>query len=212
VQARGGPLRSFVRVSEADVEAGFPGAWQWRMAFLAPDRYAWSIVTTTGVDHYVFDGRTVHAFVGGREVAADVTRDAPLRLQARFIAVTSLDLAPGATVVPLPRRDLPPGVAEAVSVIMPDDGSRYRLGFDDRGLLAWASGPFDVPQAGRRELTARYDDYRRVRGLLLPFRITYELGARRLAVERVTHVCPNDPALTPASFDAPERLPTCGTP
>jgi hypothetical protein len=212
VRARGGPLRSFVRVSEADVQAGFPGAWQWRMAFLAPDRYAWSIVTTTGMDHYIFDGRAVHAFVGGREVASNAARDAPLRLQARFIAITSLDLAAGATVVPLAPADRPPGVDEAVSVTMPDDGTRYRLGFDDRGLLVWATGPFDVPQAGRGELTARYDDYRRVQGLLLPFRITYALGPRPLAVEHVTHACPNDPALTPASFAAPERLPACDTP
>ena len=214
VHARGGALHSFVRASNVDVQAGFPGAWQWRMAFLSPDRYGWSIVTTTGVDHYLFDGRVVRAFVAGGEVAADAAQGAPLRTQARFVAVTTLDaeVVAGATVAPLPASELPPGVSAGVSVAFRDDGSRYRLGFDDRALLVWATGPFDVPQVGRGELTVRYDDYRRVRGLLLPFQFSYELGARRLAVERVTHVCPNDPALSAASFESPERLPACGAP
>jgi len=212
-RARGGALWSFVRASDVDVQEGFPGAWQWRTAFLAPDRYAWSIVTTTGVDHYLFDGHVVRGFVSGREVAADAAQAAPLRIQARFIAVTSLvPLDARATATPLPTSELPPGVATGVSVVLNDDGSRYRLGFDDRDLLVWATGPFDVPQIGVGELTARYDDYRRVGGMLLPFRIRYELGERPLAVEHVTRACPNDPALTPASFESPERLPACNAP
>jgi hypothetical protein len=211
VRARGGGLTSFVRASDVDVAAEFPGAWQWRMAFLAPDRYAWSIVTAAGVDHYLFDGRVMRAFIGGRQVAADAARTAPLRTQVRFIAVTSLDpgTLAGATVTPLAPSELPAGVVDGLAVVLPDDGTRYRLGFDERGLLAWATGPFDVPPVGRGDLSARYRDYRRVRGLLLPFEIAYQLDGRALAVERVVGMCPNDPALTPASFESPERLPAC---
>jgi hypothetical protein len=163
-----------------------------------------------GVDHYLFDGTVVRAFVGGRELAADTSTDAPLRTQAAFVAVTNLDaVRAGGVVTPLPAGTLPPGVAAGLAVTMPSSGASYRLGFDDRMLLVWATGPFDVPQAGRTELTARYDDYRRVQGLWLPFRTTYALGPRRLAVERTLRVCPNDPELVPASFEQPERLPAC---
>ena len=214
VRARGGPLQSFVRVAEADVQAGFPGTWRWRMAFLAPDRYAWSIVTTAGVDHYLFDGRAVRAIVGGRAVATDTAASSPLRTQAAFVAVTNLDTARAAgTATPLAPSELPPGVTTGVSVVMPPSGARYRLGFDDRLLLVWATGPFDVPQVGLAELTARYDDYRRVGGLWLPFRAVYEVGPRRLAVEQTLRLCTNDPRLTPASFEDAAALPAfCGEP
>ncbi len=212
VRARGGALHSVMRSVEAEVTAGFPGTWQWRTAFLTPDRYAWSMVTAAGVDHYLFDGAVVRAFVGGRAVATDVSPEAPLRIQSRFAAVTNLDavLDGGATVTPLPAGDLPAGVAAGASVVL--SGARYRLGFDERMLLVWATGPFDLPPLGGGELTARYDDYRPVEGLLLPFRVTYELGGRPLGVERTRHLCPNEPALTAASFASPDRLPPCGGP
>ncbi len=209
VRARGGALRGLVRTAEADVALGFPGTWQWRTAYLAPDRYAWSITTLAGVDHYLFDGAAARAFVGGREVATDAAASAPLRTQARFVAVTNLDAASGiGTVTPLPTADLPPGVAAGVAIAAAD-GARYRLGFDDRALLVWATGPVDLPQMGGGELVARYDDYRRVRGFWLPFRTTWTVGARRLAVERTLAACPNDPALVPAAFERPALLPRC---
>jgi hypothetical protein len=99
------------------------------------------------------------------------------------------------------------GVAVAAA-----DGARYRLGFDDRALLVWATGPVDLPQMGGGELTARYDDYRRVRGLWLPFRVTWTVGAGRLAVERTLAACPNDPGLAPAAFERPALLPRCEGP
>jgi len=99
-----------------------------------------------------------------------------------------------------------------VSVTVPDDGSRYRLGFDDRTHLVWATGPIEMPEVGRGEVTARYDDFRRVGGLWLPFRTTYEINARPLAVERAIRVCPNEPGVGPASFESPDRLPACEGP
>jgi hypothetical protein len=213
VRARGGPLRSFVRVADAEVEAGFPGTWQLRMVYLGPDRYAWSIVTAAGVDHYVFDGIAVRAIVAGRTVAVDTAPSAPLRVQAAFVAVTNLDAARNAgSVTPLPASELPPGVVSGVSVVMPPDGVFYRLGFDDRMLLVWATGPFEVPQLGRVELSVRYDDHRLVGGLWMPFRAVYDLASRRIAVERTLHLCPNEPALGAEAFEDPDRLPACAGP
>jgi len=211
IRARGGALHSLVRQAEADVQSGFPGTWQWRTVFLAPDDYAWSIVAAAGTDHYLFDGRVTRAFIGGRQVSADAGQSAPLRAHARFAAVTGLDtvLARKNPVAPLPATELPPGVVTGVSVTLPDDGARYRLGFDDRTLLVWATGPIDIPRVGRGEVTARYDDFRRVDGLWLPFRTTYEIDARPLAVERTLHLCPNQPGLDRAAFESPDRLPAC---
>ena len=214
IRARGGALHSLVRQAEADVQAGFPGTWQWRTVFLAPDDFAWSIVTAAGTDHYVFDGRVTRAFIGGREVSVDAGQQTPLREHARFASVTNLDTVLGSRmpVAPLPAAELPPGVIAGVSVTVPDDGSRYRLGFDNRTHLVWATGPIEMPDVGRSEVTARYDDFRLVGGLWLPFRTTYEINARPLAVERAIHVCPNEPGLGSASFQSPEGLPACNGP
>jgi hypothetical protein len=214
IRARGGALHSFARQAEADVQTGFPGTWEWRTVFLAPDDYAWSIVTAAGTDHYLFDGRVTRAFIGGREVSVDTGQQTPLRAHARFVSVANLDtvVGNGMPVAPLPVAELPPGVTAGVSVTLPDDGSRYRLGFDERTRLVWATGPVDVPELGRGELSARYDDFRRVGGLWLPFRTTYEINARPLAVERTIRLCPNEPGLEPASFESPDRLPACAGP
>ena len=214
IRARGGALHSLVRQSEADVQAGFPGTWEWRTVFLAPDDYAWSIVTAAGTDHYLFDGRVTRAFIGGREVSVDAGQQTPLREHARFASVTNLDTVLGSRmpVAPLPAAELPPGVIAGVSVTVPDDGSRYRLGFDNRTHLVWATGPIEMPELGRAEVTARYDDFRLVGGLWLPFRTTYEINARPLAVERAIHVWPNEPGLGSASFQSPEGLPACNGP
>ena len=90
IRARGGALHSLVRQAEADVQAAFPGTWEWRTVFLAPDDYAWSIVTAAGTDHYLFDGRVTRAFIGGREVSVDAGQQTPLRAHARFASVTNL--------------------------------------------------------------------------------------------------------------------------
>jgi hypothetical protein len=61
-------------------------------------------------------------------------------------------------------------------------------------------------------VTARYEDFRRVGGLWLPFRTTYEIDARPLAVERTLRLCANQPGLDPAAFESPDRLPACDGP
>src|SRR5262249_44030161 len=79
IRARGGPPPPLVRQAEAAVQGGFPGPWQGRPVFRAPDDYAWSTVTAAGTDHYLFDGSVTRAFIGGRQVSADASQSAPLR-------------------------------------------------------------------------------------------------------------------------------------
>ena len=93
-----------------------------------------------------------------------------------------------------------------------DDGSRYRLGFDARDLLVFASGPISLPPVGSGEVVVRFADYRPTRGRLLPFRWDYRFAGQALAEERTLAACVDDPALTPRSFGSPDALPDCHAP
>lgn len=210
VAARGGPLDAVVRSVEADVRAGFPGTWRWRTVFRRPDRYAWTIATLGEPHHYVYDGAAVRAFVGGREVAVDASPNAPLVSHARFTAIANLDalLDPGVVASALPEAELPPGAAAGLRV-RDATGAVYRLAFDGRLLLVELRGPVSLAPWAAGELVARYDDFRRVGGFVLPFRTTYELGGTVLAEERVLAVCPNPPGLDDGAFRALARLPNC---
>lgn len=208
IAARGGPLRGLVRQVDADVYTQFAGPWQWRTTFMVPDRYAWTIETAGVPNHYLFDGRAVRAFVGDGQVAEDVSRAAALRTHARFTAVTLLDALrlPGVLVGEAPAG---PDASTVVRVTLADDASQYRLAFDERGLLVAASGPVDFAPFGKGELEARFGDFRRVQGLLLPFATEYRLGGAPFAAERVRVACPDPPGLDDASFREPEALPRC---
>ena len=212
IRARGGPLHSVVRQVEARVYTGFPGLWHWRTAFLAPDRYAWTIFTSGEPDHYLFDGVATRAFIGQREAALDPDRGAPLRTHARFTAVANLDVlrAPGVRVASLPAGELPPGTAAGLTVMFIDDGTRYRVAFDDRARLVWMAGPLALPPLGAGEVMARFTDFRSVDGFVLPFRTSYTFATQALADERTLAVCPNDPRLAERAFREPEALPDCG--
>ncbi len=211
IRARGGSLQTLVRQGETRVHQGIPGTWQWRTAFLGPDRFAVTIVTADEPYHYLFDGRVVRAFIGDRAVSADPDRAAPLRTEVRFTAVVNLDVLrlPGYRVVPLAAAELLPGATEGLAAVSLEDGARYRLGFDDRGLLAWATGTLDLRPVGRGEVIARFGDFRRVKGLVLPFRTTYAFGDTALAEEEALAVCPNLPGDAEAWFQAPRAVPEC---
>jgi hypothetical protein len=214
IRARGGPLTSMVRQVEAEVYLAFPGTWRWRTVYMIPDRYAWTIFTAGEPNHYLFDGTTVRAFIGGREVSADTDPSAPLRSHARFTAVVNLDALrlPGVRTALLSEAELPAGTSAGLAVVLADDGSQYRLGFDGRGLLVWAEGPVRLPPLGEGRVVARFSDFRRVAGMLVPFQTSYTLGSERLADERTLAVCPADPGVSLESFRTPRRLPDCGAP
>ena len=210
IRARGGPLPSLVRDVETQVYAGFPDTWRWRTAFLAPDRYAWTIDTAGAPDHYLFDGAVVRAFVYDREVSSDASPGAPLRTHARFTAVTNLDtlLLPAVRVASLAPADLPPGVAAGVAATFVDDGSRYLIGVDEKSLVVWASGPVSFAPFDGGEVMARFTDFRRAGRWLLPYRTSYTLAGRPLADERVRAACPGVP-LVAGMFRSPGLIPAC---
>jgi len=209
IRARGGPISNLVRRVEADVFAGFPGMWRWRTAFAVPNRYAWTIETRGEANHYLFDGQTMRAFVGSLQVGEDPSADAALRTHARFVAVAALDvlLLPGVRVGLA--AEVPDGTAAALDVVFTDDGARYRLGFDAMARLIWLEGRIALPPLADGPGIARFEDFRSIERLLLPFRTRYELGGTLFADERALAVCPNVPGLTDASFRSPERLPEC---
>ena len=117
---------------------------------------------------------------------------------------------PGARTAPLPQAELPPGSSAGLAVVLADDGARYRLGFDGRGLLVWAEGTVRLPPLGQGQVVARFSDFRRVAGFLVPFRTSYTFGDERLADERALAVCPADPGVSLESFRAPRLVPDCG--
>jgi len=210
IRARGGPLTGLVVRTENRVYAGVPGTWECSRAFLAPDRYAWKIVTAADPHFHLFDGTTARSFIGTAEVSSDASPNAPLRTHARWTAVVNLDAlhASNVVVMPLAPSDLPTGVREGLLATFAD-GTGYRLGFDDRTLLVWARGPLDLSPVGTGETTARFQDYRRSGRLLLPFTVSYSLGTTPVADEHVLAACIDPPGLTAASFTDPTQLPDC---
>jgi hypothetical protein len=147
-------------------------------------------------------------------VSAGTEQGAPLRSHARFMAVLNLDalLLPGVRIVPLPPAERPPGTAQALVVVLPEQADPYHLGFDEDDRLVSVSGPFDLTPIGQGRLVARLTDFRRAGGLVLPFRTEYRFGEVPLADERVLAACPNVPELGTAAFASPATLPTCGPP
>lgn len=214
IRARGGPLTSLVRRVEADVRSGFPGLWTARLAYRVPDRWALTIDTTGAPDSYTFDGAAAYTVIGSRTVAIDRGPATPLRSQARFWSVVHLDAlrAAGVALEPLPRLELPPGVADGLLVTWRDDGSRYRLGVDEADRVVWVRGPVQLPPFGDAELTIRFADFRRTRGFVLPWRADYWLAGAAIIQERTLAACPDDPAATDAAFADPTLLPACRPP
>lgn len=210
IRARGGPIRSIVTHTEAEVYLGVPGVWQMTRAFLVPNLMVWTIVTAADPIQQVFDGTAVRLYVGSAEVSVDASPGAPLRSEAQWTAALNLDAlrAPDVTVTVLARAQLPAEAREGVLATFPD-GARYRLGFDEALRLVWAQGPVDLSPFGAGELTARFTEHRRVGDRRVPFAVTYWLDERRLAREHVLVACIDLPGVTPAAFADPSTLPEC---
>jgi hypothetical protein len=211
IRARGGPVGAVVLDAEADVRQGYPGRWRWRRVFAAPERYAWTITTSGEPLHYLFDGTVVRAFVGGALTATDASPVAPLRSQARFVAVTLLDALrrPGVRVAALPADALPSGVSAGLAVTFPEDGERYTVLFDAGLRPVRIEGPIDLSPVGRGRLVARQDDFREVGRRLLPHHVVWELDGVELADEWARGLCVGVEPLPAEAFSAPGRLPDC---
>jgi hypothetical protein len=179
---------------------------------MLPDRYAWSLETDTEPYHYLFDGRTVRAFIGSRLVSADDAPGAPLRSHARLTAVVNLDALrlPRVNVAELAPGELPPDAVAGLCVMFASDGAQYRLGFDRDVLLTVVTGPVDLTPFGRGEMTVRFADFRNAGGMRMPFRASWAFGETPVAEERAVAVCPNVGGLGDDAFHDPAHLPACG--
>lgn len=210
-RAQGGRVTGLIRLVDAQVRAGFPGRWYWQTAYLAPERYGWTIQRLDGRDHYLFDGETARAFAGDAAVTSTREQAAPLRTHARFFSVILLDALsrPDVHVTPLAVGQMPAGVVDGLAVVFPD-GARYRVGFDGDARVVWAAGPLELPPLPAGEASVRFDDFRQAGGFALPHHAVWELGGQPLADERVLAMCPNPPGLDVESFRAPRAMPPCG--
>jgi hypothetical protein len=210
VRARGGSIRWASMEVEARVHRGFPGTWRSYRTFSSPDRYAWTIVTTGEPLHYLFDGGAVRAFVGDVLTGEDPSADAPLRSQARFVALMLLaDVsAAGARVEGVAASALPPGVRAGITVTFPD-GDPYVVLFDERLLPVQVEGSVDLAPVGRGRLVARQSDFRPVAGRWLPHHVVYGLDGVLLADERVVAACAGGESLPDETFRRPTSLPAC---
>jgi hypothetical protein len=204
IAARGGPLAAIARETDVEVEQGFPGTWRWRTVVALPDRYAWSLATADQPNHYLFDGRVVRAFVGDALVSEDPAESAPLRSQARFMAVAQLD------VLRLPGVEVAETGARTLAVAFADRGDRYTIEFDAAGAVARVEGPGDFSPFAHGTLVAAFDDIRPVDGFRVSYRTRYTLDGAPLAVESVRHACPLPAGVAATAFTAPSRLPKCG--
>ncbi|MEO8602277.1 MAG: hypothetical protein ABI629_06870 [bacterium] len=213
IAARGGPLHGVVMTAEARLYRGLPGIWRYTRTFLAPDRYAWQVETSTGTDTHLFDGAATRSFVGSGEVGRDTNPAAPLRTQVRWTAVSLLDrlAAPDVVLYPLLPGELPSGAREGLLATFPD-GAAYRLAFDEQVQLVWMRGPLDLSPLANGQAEARFSSTRRTANVLLPMEAQYEIDGYRLADETLLAVCVDPPGLTAASFADVTGLPPCPAP
>lgn len=210
IAARGGPLRGVIMRAETRVYRVVPGRWRYTRTCRTAGGYAWLLDTAAGIDTHSFDGRVVRSFVAGELVASDASPTAPLRSQARWTAVSLLDVLTAADVVvqPLPPDELPAGAREGLSAAF-SDGAVYRLAFDDATALVWMRGPLDLSPLAQGEAIVRFGDSRPVDGFLVPRRASYAVGGQHLADELLLDVCLTPAELTADDFAEPAALPTC---
>ena len=201
IDARGGALSSYRKIVDAEVTAGMPGTWSWEVAYRVPDSFRWSLHTHGDDQTLSFDGERSQQQLGSVSLPP-VAADAGVRSQARWFALTSLDvlLDPQVRWSELGKSELPPGASSGL-VARFGDGPAYTLYFDARDLLVRARGPIAMFPIGAGELEASFSDYRDVEGYLLPFRGQYRLDDRELMREDVRAWKPDDPSLEgPSTF------------
>ncbi len=206
IAARGGALTSISRESDADVHAGFPGQWRWRLDYAVPDRLRWTIETYGEEQSIAFDGSAVRYYLGSAPIPSAPEALGDFRSVVRWTAVTTLDALrddPRLEVRELSRNDLRAGIAAALEVTYRADGARYVLWFDDADLLVGAEGPIALPTIASGRMQAAYAQFATTGGYLLPARGTYTLDGRPFFDETVRRWIPNDSRLGASSFAGP---------
>lgn len=168
---------------------GVPGQWSWELAYRYPLALRWTLHTWAEDQAYVYEGEG-HArlTLGGAEIPAPAAVERSLRSQARWVAVTNLDLLRDpkrAQWWEIPGDSLPPGVGSGLVARLSGGRSTYRLLFDAAGRLVAAEGEVDLHPIGSGLLRATFEEFRPVAGYVLPFRAHYELEGEPLLEEDV---------------------------
>jgi hypothetical protein len=101
------------------------------------------------------------------------------------------------------RSELPAGASAGIRARYLDDGSTYLLFFDEHDRLIGADGHISIAPFGEGEVHAEFADFRSTGGYVLPFAGRYLLDGAPLFDERTLSIVPNDPALSPKSFQTP---------
>jgi hypothetical protein len=198
IAARGGPLESYSREVDARVYRKIPGEWSWVMAYRYPESFRWTLRTFGEEQSVTFDGERVRFELGRAPLPGSEASVADVRSQARWLAVTSLDVLTGSQRVAwqeLPRSQVPSGYAAGIRASFGEGGGAYELYFDQRDLLVAAAGQVALQPIGSGRLEARFSDFRETSGFLLPYRLSYRLEGEPLLDEQVARWVPN------ASFD-----------
>jgi len=196
-------MGSLYREVDVRVYEGFPGAWSWETGYRFPDLLRWTIHTYGEDQSFVFDGEEVILYLGTASLPVEPEAAASFRTQARWFAVSGLDVLADPERVhwqELPPAALPAGVAHGLTARFRDDGASYVLFFDERDLLVGLEGEVSIPPLGAGPLRAEYRDFRVVGGFIVPYATRYVLAGRPLADEVVLRAVPDDPALSRASF------------
>ncbi len=196
IDARGGALDSYRKTVDAEVVAGMPGRWSWEVAYRAPESFRWSLETLGDDQSLLFDGVSSRHRLGSA-LLPPTPADEAVRSQARWFAVTALDVLEGPAVSwrELPPAELPEGVASGLSAEFSGSSTRFELFFDERDLLARARGRVALAPVGAGMLDATFSSYLRVGGYQLPHSGTYRLDGQPLMRETVRRWLPNDPSL-----------------
>lgn len=187
--ARGGPLPRFSRASQLEVYAGYPGAWEWELEFEVPERLHLTLVTAAESHTLVSDGEWVQSYVGGAQVSREPAHGSGLAALVSFVALSNLDALADpdrAAWQALSAAELPAGAAHGLRARLPaTSDASFELGFDAALRLVSLVGPVSIPGIGDGVLEARFEDFRRVERLWLPFAIHYRFRGAPLCDERV---------------------------
>lgn len=186
VTLRGGPVQGTRRSVDARVALGYPGRWEWQMVVCARDFFRWQIPAAGAVQAWEEDNGQSRRFLGTAELPSLGTGADEVGPAARFLRTVDLDALLREPDVELVRTPPPAGAVAGLRVRWPGEPDGWQLGFDRRGLVVQAEGPFDAPFTGPVRLRMERSSFARHAGQLLPGRETYRIGTTLLADTKVT--------------------------
>lgn len=169
------------------VHYGFPGRWQWEVAYRRPDSFRLTVQTTADSQSLVSDGRALRTYLGSALVAEEPVAATCASSLASWLSVTGLDglEGPGVRWHELPPAELGGGAARGLEAVCSEERARYRLLFDRSLRLVAASGPISIPTLGIGRFEARFSDFRKEGGLEIPFQIDYDFDGQPFIEETV---------------------------